>query len=93
MGWIKYEDDLVWWNSNTGEMVIAYRPPNPRDTPAIWASDAPPSDTPFNEVQDDLFIILKLDWTERKKDPAEVVSTVLTEERVREVVSDMGISV
>lgn len=91
MSWIKHRGERVWWNPDEHLMVMVYSPPNPSSTPTVWSSDLARPDVPFNEVQDDTSIILRMDWSERDGEPAEVVRTVYSEERVREELEEIGI--
>lgn len=93
MGWIKYENEPVWWDPDERTMVVVYGPPNPRDTPAVWSASLTPTETPYNEVQDDLFVVLRIDWTERDGEPAEVIETRISEAGVRETLTEFGIDI
>ena len=91
MSWIKLKGEPVWWDPDESEMIAVYGPPKPWDTPAVWSSDLPPSEAPFNEVQDDVFVIIQFEWADREGEPAKVVSTEYSEGKLREKLEGIGI--
>lgn len=95
MGWIKVQNpsEPIWWNSETGEMVVMYGPPNPRDSPSVWQSDTTSADAPGNEIQDNLFVILCIDWTEREGEPSRVIKTAFSEPNARAELEKLGIPI